>query len=220
MILVGDININYLEKNSYPKHSLIKAIRSMNMSQLVTTITRPISQTCLDHIYSTHSQFISDIIVPYIGISDHLPVFFCRKYTKQNKNKSNHPKLIEYFDFKNLNVNALIDDLNKTPWETAFMFDDVDDSLDAIEVMLNEVLKDHLKKKQKRVKKVKQPAWINYDIIKSINKRDQELKKARKTLSSEDWAKYKRSKCFVNNLIKKSKRCFFQESIEKKQRKS
>jgi hypothetical protein len=38
---------------------------------------------------------------------------------------------------------------------SAFVFDEVDDALDALELILNEVLKVHLTSKQKRVKKSK-----------------------------------------------------------------
>lgn len=36
---------------------------------------------------------------------------------------------------------------------------------------------------------------------------------ARKSNSPDDWAKYKGTKCYVTNLIKKSKRRYVQESI-------
>ena len=64
------------------------------MSQHVTGPTRPKSNTCLDHIYTIHGTFIFDVTVPDIGIADHLPVFFCRKYMKIKK-ESRH-KTINY----------------------------------------------------------------------------------------------------------------------------
>jgi hypothetical protein len=100
------------------------------------------------------------------------------------------------------------------PHASAFVFDEVDDALDALELILNEVLKVHLTSKQKRVKKSKQPAWINDGIISAIKKRDHELKMARKSNSPADWEKYKGTKYYVTNLIKKSKRRYVQESID------
>ena len=63
-----------------------------------------------------------------------------------------------------------------------FCFDDVDDTLDALELILSEVVKKHIPKKQKRVKKIKQPAWIDENIVSAIKKRDRELKIARNKL--------------------------------------
>ncbi|CAB4032873.1 Transposon Ty3-G Gag-Pol poly, partial [Paramuricea clavata] len=43
-----------------------------------------------------------------------------------NRHKANK-ELINYHDFKNLNVENLLEDLSKCPWDNAFIFDDVDD---------------------------------------------------------------------------------------------
>ena len=45
-------------------------------------------------------------------------------------------------------------------------------------------------------------------------KRDRELKIARKTNYPNDWSKYKCTKCYVTNLVRKSKRMHFQQSID------
>ena len=60
------------------------------------------------------------------------------------------------------------------------MFDDVDDTLDAFELILSEVVKKVIPKKQKRVKKTKQPSWIDKNIVSAIKKHDRELKIGRK----------------------------------------
>ncbi|CAB4046006.1 RNA-directed DNA polymerase from mobile element jockey, partial [Paramuricea clavata] len=83
IILVGDVNLDYLNQSAYSKRRLAKTLKSLNMSQHVIVVTRPKSKTCLDHVYSTHGHFIADIIVPNIGLADHLPVFVCRKYFDQ-----------------------------------------------------------------------------------------------------------------------------------------
>lgn len=43
-IIVSDINIDY-------KHRHAKGLRGMNFKQLVDFITRPVSKSCLDHMY-------------------------------------------------------------------------------------------------------------------------------------------------------------------------
>jgi hypothetical protein len=57
-ILVGDFNIDYLDKNTYKSQQLTKGLRSLNFTQMVDEITRPKSKTCLDHVYSTHPDRI------------------------------------------------------------------------------------------------------------------------------------------------------------------
>ena len=90
--------------------------------------------------------------------------------------------------------------------------------LDTLELFLNEAIKRHIPQKQKRVKKLKQPNWMNESIVEAVKQRDFEHKRARKSNNPEDWAKFKRTKCYVTNLIRKSKRNFFQESIESNKR--
>ena len=83
--VLGDFNINYLDSVTYNKHRLVKALNSLNLTQVIKTVTRPISATCLDHVYTTNPNFIAEISVPNIGLADHLPIFFRRKYCKQPK---------------------------------------------------------------------------------------------------------------------------------------
>ena len=81
------------------------------------------SSTCLDHIYTTHPGFIADISVPNIGLSDHLLVFIRQKYSRKQKNEIH--STIECRDLKNLNTDELLQDLQCTPWDAAFVFYDI-----------------------------------------------------------------------------------------------
>ena len=47
--------------------------------------------------------------------------------------------------------------------------------LDGLELILNEVVKKHIPTKQRCVKKTKQPAWIDENIMSAIKKCDREL---------------------------------------------
>ena len=82
-----------------------------NLSQLVNEVTRPVSSTCLDHVYTMHPDFIADICVPNIGLADHPPVFIRRKYCK--KQRDQFYSTIEYRDLMNLNTNELLKDYQR-----------------------------------------------------------------------------------------------------------
>ena len=73
-LLLGDFNINHHDSSSFKKHRLIRAISNMNFKQLVNHTTRPISGTCLDHVYSNYPQRIANITINDSGMSDHSPV--------------------------------------------------------------------------------------------------------------------------------------------------
>jgi len=98
---------------NYKKHCISKALKSMNLTQLVNTTTRPVSGTCLDHFYSSHPQCITHVLVPTVGISDHLPILVCRKFRKVcNKAQD---IFIRCRRSKNMNKSELIASLSYVP---------------------------------------------------------------------------------------------------------
>ena len=131
------------------------------------------SSTCLDNSYTTHPGFIADISVPNIGLSDHLLVFIRQKYSRKQKNEIH--STIECRDLKNLNTDELLQDLQCTPWDAAFVFNDIMIYLSSIETMLNDVLYRHIPLKSKRVKRPNQPG--TKEILHSMKTRDKLLKR-------------------------------------------
>ena len=154
MHLIGDFNINYLD-SSYTKHRLAKALKSMKFTQLVNSVTRPICSTCLDHYYTIHPEFTATVSVLDIGLADHLPIIIQRKYSKTKKLDERKHNTIKYRNMKNLNADEMIKSFENTPWETAFVFDDIGDITDSLEKMLIRVVDEHILLKQKAGQKTK-----------------------------------------------------------------
>ena len=212
MHVLGDFNIDYLDINSYNKHRLVKGLKSLNLKQVVKTVTRPASSTCIDHVYTTHQAYIADIIVLNIGLADHLPIFIRRKYCRIQKGSEHNT--IQYRDFKNINNDNLLHDLENASWDTAFELNDVNQVLNSIELMLNEILERYIPLKTKRVKRPCQPDWMTKELLTLIRTRDQLLLKARKSNQPEHWAHYTCAKCKTTNAIKKAKRDYFRTKID------
>jgi len=135
--------------------------------------------------------------VPNIGLSDHLPVFIRRKYYRKQKDHFHY--IIEYRDLKNLSTDESLQDLQCTPWDPAFVFDDVNDVLSSMETVLNDVLDQHIAFKTKRVKKLNQPFWMTKEVLHSTKTRDKLLKKARISNLQEDWTRYTHAKVQTTN---------------------
>lgn len=74
-ILLGNFNVNYLTHTRFDKHFLIESLRSHNFKE----ITRPLSKSCLDHVWCTHPEHLNNATVLSSGISDHLPIVVTRK---------------------------------------------------------------------------------------------------------------------------------------------
>ncbi|XP_067017110.1 uncharacterized protein [Acropora muricata] len=193
-IIVGDFNINYLNR-AYNSHRLAKALKNMALSQVISSVTRPKSGTCLDHCYTSHPAFIANT-------AHHLPLNIQRKYAKQRGGCESEHMTISYRETKILNLDELLQSLERIPWDTAFVLEDFDDILNALESMLNEVLDQHLPWKNRRVKRQNRPSWMNEEIMEWIRQRDNLLKIARRTNLSIDWSLYTRAKCKTSNSIK------------------
>ena len=73
------------------------------------------------------------------------------------------------------------------PWDTAFVFDEIDEILDTLENLLNNDLNQHIPIKEKRVKRQSQPAWMTREVLQSIRDRDKLLKQARKSNLPGKW---------------------------------
>ena len=129
---MGDFNFNYFDK-TYSSHRLAKALKTMALSQIVTSVTRPKSGTCLDHCYASHPAFIADISVLNIGLADHLPAIFRQKYAKFKENRESEHITITFRETKNLNTDDFLQSLEWIPWDPAVLFEDIDNILYALE---------------------------------------------------------------------------------------
>ena len=84
----GDLNIDILKTNSPNTKRILKFIRTNQLKQLITNVTRPDSNTCID-VIMTNCDIIRDSGIFNINISDHLPIFCIRKKVKEAKIKVN-----------------------------------------------------------------------------------------------------------------------------------
>ena len=143
-------------------------------------ITRPVSGKCLDHIYSNYSHRIQNIVCPIIGLADHLPLFAVRKYSNQRERpnvKRINNSYIQYRNMKRFDAELFKQTLMQTPWDSVFIFDEIDDMLDSWETLFIDALEQYCPLRTKRVARVNQAPWITPAIIKQLQFRDALLKK-------------------------------------------
>ena len=214
MIILGDFNIDILKPN-YSKHKLIKTLKHLHLTQLLNQVTRPASKTCLDHIWTTNPERISTVETKLIGLSDHLPTIALRKYNKEGIKDPSIHKSFNYRDFKHFDVKAFIQSLNEAPWDTAFIFSEIDDIYDAWFKIFTGIIDDCAPVKQKRIKKSVQPAWFTSELNKLIVERNNLLKKAKRSGTDTDaWNKYKKCKNSVTKAIRLAKKEYFQNQVK------
>lgn len=113
----------------------------MHFKQLVDFITRPVSKTCLDHVYCNQPQHIKLVTSHTIGLADHLPIFVVRKYARLNRSKT--ILRIRYRDMKRFDEDQFKQSLHRAPWDIVFVFEDIDDVVYAWEDTFNNILDVH-----------------------------------------------------------------------------
>ena len=169
MVLLGDFNVDFLNANQASKHKLIKTLTNLHLTQLVKEVTRPVSGTCLDHIWLSHPERLMCVQTKNIGMSDHLPTMAVRR----NKGQTSHRKnLRNTFSFRNTKRLDAQNDLSKAPWDTVFVFEDTKDIVDSWCKIFAEILDWHIPVKEKRGKKRAQPVWFTSEIKEAMKKRD------------------------------------------------
>ncbi|CAB3993520.1 Hypothetical predicted protein [Paramuricea clavata] len=200
-------------------HQLVQGLYGMSMTQLVNFTTRPPSNTCLDHIWCTTEDNIVRISVPQIGLSDHFPVCFIRKFNGGLCKAKSH-LTIKYRCFKMFDSAKFIKDLENVPWQELAAIDtDPDAALDTFERLFNNHINDHAPMKEKRVKLWRQPPWMKPEILSILKKRDRLLKEAingsgKANRNTKEWRHYRKVRNEVVWLINRSKREFYRSSIE------
>ena len=105
-----------------------------------------------------------------LAISDHYPVCITRKFSK-SFNKGPVHKFITYSKW--FNETNFLYDLENQPWSVIDIFDNASGALDFFTSIFNSILSNHAPKKQRRVKRQKQPNWVTNDILQARKIRDQ-----------------------------------------------
>ena len=117
--------------------------------------------------YKSYSSYtVLCVSVPYLGLSDHFPIFVTRKINSLSSVKNSH-FTITYRSFKNVNEDEFCNDLQSIPWDIIKMFDDTNDAVETWSSLFLEVVNvnKHLPLKQHCVKRKQQPKWIIGEIF-------------------------------------------------------
>ena len=122
-LVLGDVNFDLLET---PRPSATKdyknVFQALGFQQLITKVTRPISNSLLDHIFVSNKDFFIDFGTIPLSLSDHLPVFVTWRTTSNFKRLVY--KIIHFRSRKSISIDNFVDDLSRTPWTSLGMFSD------------------------------------------------------------------------------------------------
>ena len=190
----------------------------MNFTHLVNNEeTRPVSVTCLDRIYSNHPRRIMNISTLNCGLSDHVPIFAVRKDNNERTSCSiQKNQNIRYRDMKQLRENRFKEVMSQAPWDTVFLFGEIDDMLDSWESILKSVLDENFPWRKRRVKRAVQAPWMTSSVLKQLHLKDYCLKTSRRSNNTDDWSNYRAARNKVVGMIRSAKTKFFLQCLRGK----
>lgn len=160
----------------------------------------------INHIYCNCDHNISHVNVQRIGFSDRFPVFISRKLNLKEKTFSHN--FIKYRFFKTFSEEAFITDLINIPWDVMNNYTDTNEVLDTWVSKFSSILDNHIPVKIHRVKDMRQPDWLNPEILDLLKERDKYKTKG-------DINNYKKARNKVNRLINIFKNSSYEEKLKK-----
>lgn len=116
--------------------------------------------------------------------------------------------LISYRSMENFENESFIRDLKNVPWESPYIFENVDDAWSRQKALFNEVLDSRAPVKRIRVRGDQLP-WITPEIKLEISRHSRLYRAFRKNRSAENWAAFKRQRNKVTSRKRKALRSYF-----------
>ena len=104
--------------------------------------------------------------------------------------------------------------LEHTPWDTVFVFDEIDDMLESWENLFTNAVDQHCPWWYKRVALVNQTPWMSNAIIDQLRLRDTLLKRSKRSNNPDDWAEYKKARNKAVGMLKGAKRKYYVSKLE------
>ena len=207
ILVLGDINVNILNKESYGYNEYIYFLETFNFSNLIKSATchTKDSSTSLDVILTNKNKCCFNNIVYETGISDvHSLVGTTLKATY----KKAEPTIIQYIDYKNFNENNFLEDLKQ--FEGNFDNEDPDILYENFLTFFQNTVEKHAPTKEKTLRgndkgfadKIIRNAWY---------KRSRLRNNFNKSKSSENWEKYRKQRNLCTTLKRRALSRYFRK---------
>ena len=175
--ILADLNCNLLIPENPDSKALLDFSRMYNLSQMVQSPTRVTDSTesLIDVILSSNEQQVQETIVKPCSVSDHDIV--CA--TLRLKNQRQKPTYITTRSFKRYQPDQFHGDISKVPWSVLDVFDDLEDKLNAFNLLFNSVLDEHAPVKTVKICGPPNP-FVTSEIRNLVRSRDHLKKLAQK----------------------------------------
>ena len=208
--LLGDLNINYINKKSPDYKRLNFFVKSNGFTQHINSTTRNTDKTkSLLDLAITNSKFISHAGTLEHFISDHQPIYVIHK-----KGRDTRPSVkFEGRSYRNFNINKFKEMLTGMDWGYVFDLTDPNEAWEYILKNITTVLDVMCPVRSFHIKNYR-PDWMTKELIEQVKDRDYFYKKAKLQGDEDAWnvAKYLRNRTNAN--IRQAKREFILDELK------
>ena len=225
VILLGDYNINFLNKGSGEVNYFTSHIlQPFALEQIVTQPTRITdkTKTLIDLVLVNSPQNVNTTgVAAFPGFSDHSMVYLSYSL----KRPKFVPKKIIRRDFRNFSSEDFNKEVETAPWGNLYAIqqdteltpeENVDNQVTVLENLLGDIINRHAPMREILIKKPVIASWMNDDITKLMDTRDSYKEKFDRTQDMNFYNIYKNLKNQVNHAIRKAKITEFNENLNSK----
>jgi hypothetical protein len=212
-ILLGDFNINLLDMEAPATKFLFDSfIEPFSLTQLIEQPTRitNTSSTLIDLILVNKPQnvlFSGTCDAP--GISDHSFTYLVYSLKKEKFK----PYTITRRDFKNIDIIKFNEEVEFMPWENVMCVSDINSKVTILENLINSVMDKHAPFKTFTITKKGSTPWINDNIRKLMDARDNKKFQFNETGDHNFFEEYKVLRNKVTSMRRTEQTNMFQEHI-------
>lgn len=213
VVLMGDFNINILERASSNCERLVQFLQCMNLQQVVTEPTHfSVDTETLIDLVCTNAR-VRDVKVDNITGSLGHAMIVTEIFFKKIKI---NPKIIMYRPIKNINLTLFNSDLNSLDWESLFTCATVDDMVSDFNTMLISLFDRHAPVKTIKLREEHTLPWITDNIKYLMHLRNEAHRRFRKTRSDKDKNYYRDLKSLFSASVHLEKQAYFNDLVNSK----
>ena len=199
IFIAGDLNCNVM-KHSPEANALNDLCSNLNLTQLITSLTRETSEssTLIDVIMTSNPGLVVESGTVETRISDHHLVYS----TLNLKLPKPTPTYAKTRCYKHRNF---LENLAQVPWSENVLIDNASEKVNHFNHYFLEVLNQHTPIKTVKIKHHPCP-FVDQEMKEHMKNRNQLLKISKQTRSSEDWEIYRLSGESVKAQLRDSER--------------
>ena len=204
LFLVGDLNVDLMDKTSNTFKKLQFFIQSNGLTQYIRTATRNTAKSSsLIDVAISNSKYISQAGTLEHHISDHQPIFIVHKKGRDKRDTVN----FDGRSYRNFDRAKFRDELRQCSWEEYFNIRDPTLAWDFIHKRVTSVLDVMCPIRSFRIKNYR-PDWMTNELIEQLKDRDYFYKKAKLSGDADAWNIAKFLRNTTNSHIRNAKREF------------